>query len=101
LNLGKLRPPAASSAAVADGALLAGYGGANDVTAVAVVFVTDALAGRGASDADANLVDLGGLGTGRDEPTTAALVAGEELVAVELEEPTPAKGVTRLRFGGG
>jgi hypothetical protein len=51
--------------------------------------------------ADAHLVDPAGLGAGRDEPTTATLVPGEELVAVELEEPKPAKGVTRLRFGGG
>lgn len=43
--------------------------------------------------ADTDLVDLVGLGAGRDEPTTAALVASEDLVAVKLEEPKAPKNV--------
>ena len=33
------------------------------------------------------------VGAGRDEPTPAALVGGEDLVAVKLEEPKAAKDV--------
>ena len=102
LNLGNLRPPAAFSAAIADSRPAADDGGADEVRAVLVVVVARAFAAATlGTGADANLVEPVGNGSGRDEPTTPALVAGEELVAVELEEPTPAKGVTRLRFGSG
>jgi len=56
---------------------------------------------RLAADADPNLVMPIGGGAGRDEPLTAALVAGEDLVAVELEEAQAAKDVGRFWFGSG
>ena len=51
--------------------------------------------------ADADLVYLGRLGAGWDEPTSAALVAGENLVAVKLEQAESAKDVRWLWFGSG
>jgi hypothetical protein len=99
LNLGKLRPPATLSASVTHGALPRSASCGLDVRAMLVRGEPPALA-RLAANASANLVDLGGLGTGRDEPLTAALVAGEDLVAVKLEQAEPAKDVSGLWFGG-
>lgn len=53
------------------------------------------------ANTDANLVKATALGAGRDEPASAALVVGQDLVAVELEETEPAKDVGWFRFPSG
>jgi len=62
---------------------------------MAVMLVADALATipLRANGAYPNLVGEAGGGTTRDEPTTAALVGGQNLLRVELEEAEPSKGV--------
>jgi hypothetical protein len=88
LDLGKLWPVVTLSASVTDGTPLAGDGGADEVRAMLVMLVANTLAAvalRAGSAADADLVDLGALGAARNEPATGTLVAGEDLVAHELE----------------
>ena len=102
LNLGEIRPPAALSATVADAALLAGEGGADDVRTMPVALEAGAFAAVALrAGADADLVEPASLGAARDEPTAAALVAVEDLVAVKLEETGAAKDVSGLCFGSG
>jgi DNA-binding XRE family transcriptional regulator len=102
VDLSKLRPPAALSTAVADSRPAAGDGGTDHVATVTVALVPRALAAVALrAGADAHLVDLGGLGAGRDEPTAAAPVAAQDLVAVDFEQADPAKDVLGSRFGGG
>ncbi len=82
--------------------LLAGGPGAYDVTAMFVTLEARALAAVALrAGADADLVEPTGLGAGRDEPTAAALVGLEDLVAVNLEQAEPTKDVGWLRFGDG
>jgi hypothetical protein len=84
-DLAQLWPPAALSATVADGGALGGHRGADEVRAMPVVLVSDAFTAIAlGARTDTNLVDVAGLATGRDEPTTAAEVL--EVLAVGLEE---------------
>ena len=102
LYLDQFLIPTPVTASVTDGGPLGGELGGLDVGAVLMVAEPDALAGRGTTYADADLVMSVGHRTGRDEPTAAALVALEDLVAVKLEEPVSAKDVIRgAAFGGG
>ena len=102
VDLSKLRPPAAFSAAIADSGLATGDGGTDHVAAVTVALVSRAFAAVTLrASADADLVEPVGHGPGRDEPAAASLVAGKELVAVELEEPKPAKDILGGGFGSG
>ncbi len=97
-DLEEFPPPAALSATVAHGGASGDALGCYDVRAVSVVLVADAFTAAAlGTGAGADLVDLADLGTGRDQPAASALVGLEDLVAVKLEEPEPAKDVA----GGG
>ena len=102
MNLGEISPPAPLPAAIADraapGNALSRYVvSAMPMGCESLALATIPLRTRGAH---ANLVGLAGLAAARNQPTPAALVAGENLVGVELEESEPAKvvGGKRLRL---
>ena len=102
LNLGKLRPPAPLSASVTDtGATsdtLSGY----QVRAMPMRGKAPALAAVTLwANTGADLVKATALGAGRDEPASAALVAGEDLVAVGLKEAATSPYIVEGWFGGG
>ncbi len=98
-DLGEIPAPGANPAPVADRAPLGDARSAHDVTAMAVRGEAPALAAvalRAGPDAD--LVHPVHLGAGGDDVAAAALVAGEDLVGVELEE---AQAPQDVGFGGG
>ncbi len=101
-DLGKLRPPAALSATVTYGALLADDGSADDVAAMPVMLEANAFATVPLrADANADLIEPAGLRPGRDEPLAGTLVAAEHRAAVKLEQAVAAEHVPWLWFGGG
>ncbi len=81
-------PPNALPASVANCRLASNVPSSGDVRAMLVVLEAHALTARPLrAAADADLVQLAGIGARGDDVATAALVAGEYLVAVKLEEP--------------
>ena len=90
------RPAAVAHAGAAPDAL-----GGHDMRAMAVRSETSALAAASPRpDADADLVQPLGRGGGGDDPTPAALVGAEDLVAAELEDAQAPEHVSGGRFGG-
>jgi len=82
----EIRPPAPLPAGVAHGATPGDALGGHVVAAMAVMLVADALAPvtLRSHGAYANLVELAGLGAGRDKVATGSLVALEDVLGVEL-----------------
>jgi hypothetical protein len=100
LDLGEIPPPGTSPAPVAHGRAPGDALGGDDVRAMLVRREAPALAavalGTGPRP---DLVHVAGVGAGGDEPTAAALVAGEDVVGVELVQTEAAEDVGG--FGGG
>ncbi len=100
LDLGEIAPPDPLPTAITDAATLGDALGGHDVGTMLVggeapAFATVAL-GAGA---DANLLQRVRLGPGRGDEAAGALVGGEDLVRVELEETEAPEDVGW--FGGG
>jgi hypothetical protein len=95
LNLLKILPPTAHAASITDSGAPGDPLGGYMVGAVAVVLETGALAlvALRTHRRDADLVLEAGSGPARDEVATCALVAVEDLVAVQFVKAQPSKHV--------
>ena len=100
-DLYKPAHPDTLSAAITHSGEFGGTVSGYQVAAMPVVLEADALAlvalGAGAG---ADLVELGGIGAGRDKPTPAALVGVKDLLTVKLEDTEPSQDVARNGFAG-
>jgi hypothetical protein len=96
VDLSKIPPPLAHAARVADSGATGDALGGYVVRAVIVMLKAGALtpATLGTRGAHANLVNLAGLATARDEPAAAALVVGEYLLAHEFGDAETSQNVT-------
>ncbi len=97
----ELAVPSALPARVTDRALPGDATGGHDVRAMAVRSEAPAALAAVAANTDADLVKPVRLGAGGNEVFTAALVGGEDLVSVKLENAEPAEDVSGSRFGVG
>ncbi len=101
-NLEEVPAPGALPAGVAHAAALADALGGHEVRAMPVRGESPALAPVAlGAEADAGLVQGVRLGPGRDEPTPAALVGGEDLVAAKLGDAEAAEDVLGSSLAGG